>query len=342
MDTPERNTVERGEAALIEAAERLANDLLFPTALVTDAAERVPETHLARLADEGLFALCGPRQHGGLEVGAGAFTCIVEALASGCLATAFVWIQHHGVVQALASGTNAALAAEWLAPLCAGTRRAGVALSGVRPGPHQLRARSVPGGLRLDGRAPWVTGWSLVDVLLTPVRTHDDQTLTLLLDARPSEALEVTARPLVATNASCSVELLFRSFFVPSERVVRSEPYAELPAHDGGGRPNGSLALGVARRAGALIGPSPLDRELDERRAQLDRAGALELAGARAAAVELALRASAAAITSRGSRSIALDQHAQRLGREALFLLVFGSRAAIRAALLAELGATHP
>jgi hypothetical protein len=35
-----------------------------------------------------------------------------------------------------------------------------------------------------------------------------------------------------------------------------------------------------------------------------------------------------------GSRSILIDQHPQRLAREALFLLVFGSRPPIRAELL--------
>jgi hypothetical protein len=35
-----------------------------------------------------------------------------------------------------------------------------------------------------------------------------------------------------------------------------------------------------------------------------------------------------------------VDQHAQRLAREALFLLVFGSRPGIKSALLRRLGAT--
>ena len=38
-----------------------------------------------------------------------------------------------------------------------------------------------------------------------------------------------------------------------------------------------------------------------------------------------------------GSRSVLVDEHAQRLVREALFLLVFGSRAPIKAALLRRL-----
>jgi hypothetical protein len=129
---------------------------------------------------------------------------------------------------------------------------------------------------------------------------------------------------------------------VPRARLIQAAPAAPAPAHDDGGRSNGSLALGVARRACQLIGESPLDEELGERRLQLDHADEYSLAGARAAAAELALRASAASIVSAGSRSIASDAHPQRLAREALFLLAFGSRPAIKSALLGELGVSSP
>jgi hypothetical protein len=39
-----------------------------------------------------------------------------------------------------------------------------------------------------------------------------------------------------------------------------------------------------------------------------------------------------------GGRSITMDHHAQRLAREALFLLVFGQTASIRAAQIDRLG----
>jgi hypothetical protein len=42
-----------------------------------------------------------------------------------------------------------------------------------------------------------------------------------------------------------------------------------------------------------------------------------------------------------GSKSVTVDQHAQRLVREAQFLLVFGSRPAITSALLRRLGAAR-
>jgi alkylation response protein AidB-like acyl-CoA dehydrogenase len=83
-----------------------------------------------------------------------------------------------------------------------------------------------------------------------------------------------------------------------------------------------------------------LDDDLDARRKQLDDAGEEEMAEARAAAADLAVRAAAALIVAQGSSAIYAGEHAQRLYREAAFLLVFGSRASIKASLLRRLGAT--
>jgi hypothetical protein len=63
------------------------------------------------------------------------------------------------------------------------------------------------------------------------------------------------------------------------------------------------------------------------------------MAEARAAAAAFAVRAASALMVHQGSRSIFEDHHAQRLYREAAFLLVFGSRPSIRAALLRDFGA---
>jgi hypothetical protein len=63
------------------------------------------------------------------------------------------------------------------------------------------------------------------------------------------------------------------------------------------------------------------------------------MAQARAAASELAVRAAAALAVQTGSTAVSVDAHAQRLAREAVFLLVFGLRPAIKTALLRQLGA---
>jgi hypothetical protein len=98
-------------------------------------------------------------------------------------------------------------------------------------------------------------------------------------------------------------------------------------------RANGSLALGLAARCSELIGPGPLDEQLVRCRAALKGADPASLPAARAAACELALRATAALVVGQGSTAILADQDAQRLAREALFLLVFGSRPPIKQAL---------
>ncbi|GAA0927412.1 hypothetical protein GCM10009558_107030 [Virgisporangium aurantiacum] len=110
----------------------------------------------------------------------------------------------------------------------------------------------------------------------------------------------------------------------------------------------------MAARCCRLLGPTPLDDEVDRCREALLTADGpdarqsppsatdLPLPAARAAASELVLRASAALVVHTGSRAVRLDNHAQRIAREAIFLQTFGSRPSIRAALLTRLTRVSP
>ncbi|NED62515.1 acyl-CoA dehydrogenase, partial [Streptomyces sp. SID10244] len=69
------------------------------------------------------------------------------------------WLQHHGVVIALAGTTNGALRDELLEATTSGRLRAGVAYAGVVPTPPRMRATRVDGGWRFDGYAQFVSGW---------------------------------------------------------------------------------------------------------------------------------------------------------------------------------------
>jgi alkylation response protein AidB-like acyl-CoA dehydrogenase len=323
--------------SIIQTAEDIADGLLFPAALDTDAAGFVPRSHLDALAEVGLYGLMGPRDAGGLGADLPTLCSVIEALAGGCLTTTFVWIQHNTPVRSLTASKNQALRDEWLPLLCSGRRRAGIALGGLRAGPTQIQARRVEGGWLLDGEVPFVTGWSLIDVLFVAARSDDGQVVTAFVPAEANDSVTVERLRLVAANASVTVRLEIRSLFVPGELVVGVEAYKPPPEYDGGGRPNGSLSFGVARRCCRLIGPSALDSELESRRRQLDEATDETMASARAAAARWTSSAAAALVVARGSRSLSLDDQAQRLFREAAFLLVFGSRPAIRTSLLAEL-----
>jgi alkylation response protein AidB-like acyl-CoA dehydrogenase len=316
---------------LVDAAFEVAETVLFPCALDVDRADEVPASHLAALASAGLYGVETA------EIDPADRWLISEVLASGCLPTAFVWIQHHGAVRGLLASPNRELRERWLGPLTSGDRRAGIAIGGVRPPAPSLRGFRVDGGWRLDGTVPWVTGWGMIDVILTGAVVDDREEVWALIPATPAETLTAERYRLVAADASATVALTFIGHFVADDVVVGVEPHTPPPANDGGGRSNGSLALGVTRRACLLMGPSPIDAELDAVRNRLDGVSDDEMAASRAAACELAFRATARLVVHTGSRGIGLDHHAQMLARQAQFTAVFGTRPAIRASLLEEL-----
>jgi alkylation response protein AidB-like acyl-CoA dehydrogenase len=332
-------------AAVLGQARRLADEILFPAAMAVDAADRVPAGQLDALARAGLYGLAGPADCGGLDADLATYCAVTEIMAGGCLATTFVWIQHHSTVRALTGSANADLRAQWLPALCRGDRRAGIALGGARPGPPLLRASPAPGGYVLDGTAPWVTGWDMIDVVHTIARDETGNLIACLLPARAGDALAARRLELVAVNASRTVELSFAGYYVPAELVTSVTPHAEWLAADAAGlRPNGSLALGLAGRCIEMItdigGPAgPLAADLDRARSALDTADPVAMPAARATAARLAFQAAGALVTLAGSGSILAGAHPQRLAREALFLLVFGSRPAVKESLVSALTA---
>ncbi|GAB2837113.1 hypothetical protein GCM10022221_40500 [Actinocorallia aurea] len=311
-----------------KAARELAEDLLFPDAARVDRLDLLPAEHCAALAERGLYGLSVNETP---EV----YQDVLEILAGGCLATAFVWLQHAGLAKALAGfGTHP----ELLADLRAGRVKAGVALGGLWPD-APLRARTDGDGIVLDGASPWFTGWGIVDVFLVAVRDEADRIRWMHLDARAGASLRAEALDLTAARASGTVRLAFDGLRVPADRLIGAEPSQGLAQRDRAAlRTNGYLALGVAARCAALIGPSPWDARVAAVRARLAAAEPVGLPAARAAASELAARAAAALTVAQGSGSVLRGSHPERLTREAAFLLVFATRPSIREALAARLG----
>jgi alkylation response protein AidB-like acyl-CoA dehydrogenase len=208
-----------------------------------------------------------------------------------------------------------------------------------------MRAQSTPDGYRFSGEAPWVTGWGLIDVLHVAARDENDTIVWALLPALPSSTLAVEPLEMLAVTSSRTVTLRFDDHPVPAGAVTGTLPYAEWPARDAAGlRLNGSLALGLSERCRLLLTDGTLAaaiaRDIDAARSALDAAATEYLPAARAAASDLALRATATLMTAVGARGILAGGTAQRLFREAGFLLVFGSRPPIRADLLRRLART--
>jgi len=327
-------TSEIASAALVAVVRRIADEELFPHALETDAAAVLPAARLDVLADAGFYGLVGPREAGGLAADPGTVARVTEALASGCLTTAFVWAQHHNAVATVATGASDEVRRTWLADLCSGRVRAGVAFAGLRrPGPPVLTAEASDTSVVLDGFAPWVTGWGRVDVVHCAARNAVGDVVWLLVDAVEGPSLEIEPLRLAAVNASATVTARFLGHAVARDRVTLIEPYETWLERDASGlRRNGAMALGVAARCTTLLSERAFSVELDACRRALESAEVDDVPAMRARVADLAVRSACALVASGGGKSLLVTEHAQRLVREAVFLLVFGQTPSIKAA----------
>lgn len=322
----------------VARAAAIADEVLFPMAPAVDSAERVPQSHLDLLAAEGFYGLAGPAEYGGLGLEFDLACRVIEQLASGCLATAFVWLQHHSTVLSLTYGDHARQRDQWLARLCSGAVRTGIAFNGVRPGASRVYAKATGDGYVLDGETDWVTGWGMIDLLQVAAFDEHDHVLFCLIDARDSPSMTTTSLDLVAAQASGTVRLAFTGHQVPADQVLDVYPPQPVGAVDTRGlRINASLALGVATRCTKLMGDSPLTGELEARRSELETATQDTISAACAASLELAMRAATLLFASTGSQAVLPKSHAGRLAREALLLLVFAARSTVKKALLEQM-----
>ncbi len=332
QDPAARRSTLRAEAL------RVADDVLFPAAAEVDRTGVVPPPHWRALADAGLYGIAAPVEAGGPGLEFGEVTEILEVLVSGCLSTAFIWLQHHGVVISLSRTPNRSLRDELLEPTVTGRLRAGVAYAGVVPTPPRMTATRTDDGWVFTGHAPFVSGWGTVDLLQISARDTetDDVIAAILPTAELPTAVRASPVELTAAAATSTVSLQVDGLPVPDARVVSRVSIDEFFANQNVGvRLNGTLPFGLVRRCTALLdvaGRAPAARRLreraDEARMALDSAmdDATALLAARADAARLALEAVAALVAARGGEALLRGSDAERLFREASFILVAASR----------------
>jgi alkylation response protein AidB-like acyl-CoA dehydrogenase len=312
-------------------------DLLSRDAALVDRSLTIPSSHFEAFAATGLYGAFAPQGEGGLELGFAEACDVVEQLAAACVTTTFVWLQHFRLLSAVLDPATPQNLRSMLPAVIAGQVKGGVSLGGLLPGPARLTAEASDEGWVLDGEAPWVSGWGIVDQLVVTARHGGESVATFVLDASLCDGLRVTPAHLSAMNASSTVTVTFSKVKVPHDRYVGSQPYAPGLERPEGLRVNGSLSLGVARRCCEALGPSVLDDELRLTREELDRADADGIQVARARASAFAVRCAHVLAVTAGSRAAIFGDVAERSTREASLLLVFASRPGIKTALLDRL-----
>lgn len=334
---------------LVARARRLADDLLAPQAEQVDQGE-VPAGHLTEIRRSGLLGLNAPKEYGGAAAPSAVVRETAEILAGACCSTWFVQTQHHTPVLALA-GSEGPARARLLGRLASGELLSGVAYAHLRAHPRTpVRATRERGGWRFDGTVPWYTGWGLNDVMLLAGVTEQDEALFAFTEAREQPGLRASApMRLAALTAARTVSLDLTGLWLPEEAVALRAPRERWAATDRLKTLNaGPAVFGVARAALELVDEDtaePLRARLGEVR---DRAYALadearpherpaERLALRTQAHEVLLAATTAAVVAGGGRSMLLTHRAQRLAREALFLMVQGQTRESRAAHLTAL-----
>ncbi|MDJ1131282.1 acyl-CoA dehydrogenase family protein [Streptomyces iconiensis] len=341
---------------LVEAAHRLADDVLSPAAEAHDREGVTPEA-IAAVKASGVLGANAPAAYGGSEAPAPVGREIAEVLAGACCSTFFVQAQHHTPVRTLVAGREAARE-RWLRQLSDGTVLAGVAFSHLRAYPRlPVRATRVPGGWRFDGRVPWYTGWGLNDLFVLGGATEDGEVVFAVADAVEQPGLTPTPPlQLAALTGARTVGLLLDGLVLPDDAVALHLPHERWATDDRPKNTNTNPAVfGVARAALALLDTSD-DGEAkgtaDDLRARLDaaRRDAYALVdevppaerlddrlAVKTRAYDLMRAATTAAVVAGGGRAFGLSHPAQRLAREGLFLVVQGQTAEVRTAHLRAL-----
>ena len=351
-------------ASALEHARRVADEVLFPAAQTTDVAPLVPRANLDALREAGLHGLQGPADlPGGLGADHVAARPVLEAITGGCGATAFVYAQHHGAVRRVASGDGPARAT-WLPRLCDGSALAGIGFAYLRrPGPPAVHATPDGDGWRIDGEAPWITGWGLAEVFVLMARSDDGRVVTVVVD-HPYEREELVAgerQRLAAMGATGTVALTLDGLRVAPNDVAGVQTDAAWRRRDLAGSAMPSAApLGIADRAIRLLeerepeAAVTLRAQLDARRVAADERSAsvasalgtgddswfdraiAEGSAERDRGLDLARRATDALVAASGGGAMSLDHPAQRLSREATFYLIQAQTGDLRAATLAR------
>ena len=306
-----------------------------------------PADDLRDLSAAGAVRWAVPREFGGDDLPPLELHLRYERLAAASVATALVFTQRDAAVGLIDAAADAPHRPDWLREFASATRWATVGIAqlttsrqGARPA---VTATPDGHGFRLNGSIPWCTGAAHANPIVTGAALPDGRQILVAVSPERNAGVDVgPPMDLVALRSTHTAAVHLHDVTVPAEHVLRG-PCANALA----GRRNGLtlgqtfVATGLTRAAVDLIGrhdsdtgrsaDAHFDAQLQAVRAEvhaLCRPGreadaAAANARLRATCNDLALRATHAAVALYKGTALLADHPAQRLAREAMFLLVW-------------------
>jgi alkylation response protein AidB-like acyl-CoA dehydrogenase len=288
-----------------------------------------------------------------------------HALAAACLTTTFILTQRTGACKRIAGCENESLQSRLLPALASGEMFATVGISHLTTSRQHLHrpvlaAETIPGGFRLSGMSPWVTGGAAADnIVLAATLVDEPGDERQLLAAVPTDLLGVSvADPLalVGVTASSTGPVHLSNVEVPVEWLIAGPVRHVMATGVGAGTGSfetSTLAIGLAkaaidflndeatRRADLQQPAAALQSEHDELFDELLAATRgdtrVTKESLRQRANSLALRATQASLAAAKGTGYVVGHPAGRWCREALFFLVWSCPQPVAAANLCEL-----
>ena len=194
---------------------------------------------LQGLGNLDLLALRVPQKWGGKgfsEVDYGNFQQLV-ARYSGALA--FLQTQHQSAAGMLLAGDNSTLQEEYLPLMGSGKVLLGIGFSHLRrTGEPIITAELVPGGYRINGVVPWITGFGFFQEFIVAAALPDGGAVFGIAPFQNTQQTgegEITfsfPAQLAAMNSTNTVSATLNGWFLPEELVVSIKPPGWIQEND--------------------------------------------------------------------------------------------------------------
>lgn len=300
---------------------------------------------LKALADLGACGWAVPKTHGGADIPGDRLQGLYEHLAAASLATALVFTQRDAAVGFIEAADNKTLRDALLPKLARNEVWTTIGISHLTTSSHPgaLAATPTEDGIELHGTIPWSTGASVSDFIVAAARVPAGEPVVFVLPTDLPGVSVGEPMPLAALSAA-------HTSAVHCDQVKLTNDYLLTgPAADAMGGRSRSVRIGQAFAAiGLTMAALRLVREIDSESArttydsldaqlaelrhsvhaaneQIDPHDLQTVPMVRSELNSLALRATHAAVTLHKGAALRIDHPAQRLAREALFLLVWSS-----------------
>ena len=225
-----------------ELAAQFAAERLRPNVERWDHERALDEQAPAQLGELGFHGMMVPEAQGGLGFGAASFVAVLEEIAWGEPAAAFLLLSSAAVATAL-TGSRDASHAQWLAGLAAGARCGAIELARE----YRLEAQREGSAWRLHGEARWVLRGHGQEILLLGATAAPDAARALFVLAA-NEPIRGGKRETMIGLRAARIEAtavervtLSESARVDSARVRDVERIERLGT--------AAIAIGIARAA---------------------------------------------------------------------------------------------